>query len=194
MTELPFGGDIYIEKEILKLKEKYEIDTLIETGSYHGDTTLWFAKNFNKTITIEINEEKFNLTNKRLKDNKLKAIAYLGSSEKILNEILPTKGIGHDTIFYLDAHWYEYNPLIDELKTIAKYNLRPIIVIHDMKEPTNTLQYDSYNNQDYCYEWVKPQLDLIYAKHGYNYYYNHPERSIGDRVGVLYVVPNIPKF
>ena len=46
----PFNEDSYMEKEFLSIKDKYKIDVVVETGTYHGVTTEWFAKNFSLEI------------------------------------------------------------------------------------------------------------------------------------------------
>lgn len=180
----PFNGDHFIAKEFLNLKNKFNLNTAIETGTNKAHTTIFLASHF-KTISIEIKPENYAISKNKLKDLNLSADLYLGSSEKVLNEILPK--IDDNTIFFLDAHWKEYCPLEDELKAIAKHKLKPIIAIHDFKEPTNTLGYDSYNGQDFTFEWLEPRFKEIYGR--YNYYYNTPEKSVGCRRGIIYLTP-----
>ena len=53
----PLNNDTFACQEFLKLKEKYEIKTLVELGSCVFGSTKWFAENFEKVITVEINEQ-----------------------------------------------------------------------------------------------------------------------------------------
>ena len=46
----PFNGDSFMKLDFLKLKEK-GFNTVVETGTYHGDTTEWLCDNFDKVYT-----------------------------------------------------------------------------------------------------------------------------------------------
>jgi hypothetical protein len=88
-------------------------------------------------------------------------------------------------LFYLDAHSHIETPLLDELKAIAEAEIKPIIVIHDWKIPDRPdLGYDSYNGQDYTFEWIKPSIEAIYGDE-YAYYYNN--QAEGAKRGVIYI-------
>ena len=93
-------------------------------------------------------------------------------------------------MFYLDAHWYDHCPLKNELQLIKKFNLKPIITIHDFFVPgSKKLGYDSYNGQSFTYEWLKEDLDAIYDKK-YSYFYNNDIDSEGAMRGIIYVFPD----
>jgi hypothetical protein len=187
----PFNGDVFIEEEFLRLKQKYSLTTAVETGTNEGDTTIWLARNFQKAVSCELDRNLIDRCAKRFSDEKVHVELFHGSSEQVLDYVIPHRGIGHDTIFFLDAHWNSYCPLLDELEAIAKYELLPVIAIHDFKEPTGRLGYDSYNNQEYTFEWIKPKIDKIYSvkNKGYCHYYNAPEKACGANRGVIYIVP-----
>ena len=52
---------------------------------------------------------------------------------------------GNNPMFYLDAHWYDYMPLPDELATIANQCQRGIIIIDDFLIPDHPeYLYDEY--------------------------------------------------
>jgi len=138
----PFNGDTFIQEEFLRLRDKYSLTTAVETGTNHGDTTVWLARNFLKTVSCEID---------------------------------------HNLV----------QPLLDELETIAKYELLPVIAIHDFKVPGGGLGFDAYNGQEYTFEWIKPKIDKIYSfkNRGYKHYYNTPEKACGAMRGIIYIVP-----
>lgn len=188
---LPFNEDTFIEAEFLRLRDKYKLTTAVETGTNYGSTTVWLAKNFNRTISCDLNHELIKFCVKRFSDEGVEVDLFHGSSEQVLDYVIPHRKIGDDTIFFLDAHWNAYCPLFDELETIARHNLLPVIVIHDFKVPDTNLGFDCYNNQEYTLEWIKPVLDKIYSHKncGYEYYYNTPEKACGALRGVIYIVP-----
>lgn len=192
----PFNGDTFIEQEFLNLKERFELTTAVETGTFEGDTTLWLANNFLKVVSCELDHNRVVHARQKFADAKVHVEMFEGSSDACMNWFIPHNGVGHDTIFFLDAHWNDYCPLLEELEAINRYNLHPVIAIHDFKEPTGKLGYDSYNGHDFCLEYIKPKLDEIYRaktltqKYGYSYYYNHPSRATGAMRGIIYILPN----
>lgn len=188
----PFNGDTFLEKEFLRLKEEYKIKNIVETGTFHGHTTCWFAMNFDKVYTSEVKQEYYQISDQRFKDNGFENINnYLGDSVQILPAIITTlKKSKSNNIFFLDAHWYT-NPLLGELKQIADSGYKPqVICIHDMKNPNDpTMGYDQYPDQgiSYSFEWVRPFIEAIYGESGYRHYFN--KEAAGARRGALFIEP-----
>jgi len=179
-----FNGDKFIEAEFLQLKKKYNIKTVIETGTYYGVTTEFFAKNFDNVHSIEINETYLNVAKEKLKYYK-NCKMYHGSSSELLFNIL--KEFGENTIIFLDAHWWK-NPLLDELKAIKQSGIKPILVIHDFKNPEHPeYNYDTYPEQNIIYEWdyIKTAIEAIYGVN-YEKYYNK-EASESKR-GCIFII------
>lgn len=150
------------------LKRNFSIDVAIETGTCSGSSTVFFSLLFNEVHTMEIVEEFYKgaCTNLRFCNN---VICHLGSSEKILAELLPSLK-GKPILFYLDAHW-QYWPLLDELEEISKtHRDNCIIIVDDFKVPgRKDIPYDSYNNHECSYEYIKDQLDKVYSEYTYHY-------------------------
>ena len=187
----PFNEDGYICKEFLTLRKKYQIDSIIETGTYHGITTKWLCANFEYVQTVECNRQYYDqaIINLEGIDN---LDIYYGKSEEILIDML--NKAGNKPLIFLDAHWYE-SPLLKELEMIACWQktkkqpfhkIYPIVVIHDFKVPDTDLGYDSYNGKDYCLEFIQKHLKWIYGS--YTHYYN--TKAEGARRGVIYIVKN----
>ena len=185
----PFNGDGYVCGEFLKLKERFNITTVVETGTCLGSTCLWFSRNFDRVITIESNIEYLNVAHKRFKDEALKNIkTELGDSSYVLYPVLMEEKVMDDTIFFLDAHWANHCPLKQELEAIHFAGLKPVIAIHDFKVPDNNeLGFDSYHGQDFDLEWIMPELDLIYGEDGWIHYYNSQEFTSGAKRGIIYI-------
>jgi len=189
----PLNADTFAQQKFLRLRERFNIRTAIETGTALGGTTVFLGKNFDRTFTIEINKAWLKIAISRFESagvsNKIKP--YLGSSEKVLDDILQLYSLGDDTLIFCDSHWNEYCPLLDELRIIAKNKIKPVIVIHDFKVPDEPeLGYDSYNGQAFTYEWIKPLLIEIYGGiDKYEYFYNSDETSTSVKRGIIYITP-----
>lgn len=188
----PFNGDYNVNAEFLKLKEKYKVNTIVETGTCLGSSATFFLDNFDRLFTCEISDEFADYSEERLK-NHMKKMAYdrvfCMERQSSPDFIRSLKGkVKHNTIFFLDAHWGEHCPLSDELKAIEEIGVRPIIVIHDFKVPMSLLGYDSYNGIDLNYENYYDDIYNIYRYHGgHDYYYN--QQAAGAMRGLIYIVP-----
>jgi hypothetical protein len=156
-TDGPFSGDSYLGKEFEKLVQKFKIKNIVETGTFLGETSREFSKMVENVYTIESNEKFYLQARKNLMHCKNVKI-FLGNSPLVLDKILPTlKG---NTLFFLDAHWEKYWPILDELKIIAKFShmKNSVIVIHDFYVPDTNLGFDSY------YHGSKSDLELFLKK------------------------------
>ncbi len=178
-----FNGDKFLDKEFQRLIEEFGVQTLIETGTYLGQTTSRLSELCNKVETIEIREDFYLQAQKNLK-NIGNVNMRLGDAPAILDQILPKvyQPIG----VFLDSHWSYPTPLKGEFEVIAKHGKPAFICIHDMKNPNDpTMGYDSYKDQEYTFEAIKPYIDLVYGEGGYNYHFN--TEAEGARRGALFI-------
>ncbi len=183
-----FEADSFIKAEIEKLRDRFRVKTVIETGTYLGGTTKVLSTMFEEVYTCEINDGNFKKSNEYLRDID-NVILVNQSSPKFLDDLLQILTASSNIkLFFLDAHWSNDCPLLDELSCIAKHKLKPVIVIHDWKVPDRPdLGYDSYNGQDFTFEWIQSHLELIYGKEGFKYHYN--DQAEGAKRGVIYIYP-----
>lgn len=182
---MAFNGDIYAEQEVKRLCEQWGVKTIIETGTYIGDTTKYLATLAPSVYTIEINKTYYDQCAHLDKIPNINRI--LDNSPDAISRILPNAA--KPILCFLDAHWGYHNPLLDELAAFANHKVKPIIVIHDFQVPNQpTWGYDPYDGGvPIGYNLVKPSLELIYGKDKYNHYY--PKEVAGARRGILYVTP-----
>jgi len=177
-----FNGDEYLEKEFIHLIDKFHIQTICETGSYLGQTTKRLSEICRNVVTIEIREDFYvQAKNKLIGCHNVEM--HLGDAPKVLDEILPN--ILQPLMIFLDSHWGYPTPLKGEFEAIAKHGRPAVICIHDMKNPDDpTMKYDTYDDQEYTLEAIKPYIELVYGKN-YKYYFN--KEATGARVGALFI-------
>lgn len=186
---LSFNGDTLIQAEIKKLINDFGIKTIIETGTYQGDTTLDFATMVSKVFTIEVNQTYFN-TNLKKFINKHNIKSIRGSSPPIIEQIIKGNfgAVDVPILFYLDAHWHAYNPLLDELKMIHHLKLKPVIAIHDFKVPNKDFGFDKFSDgSEYTWEFIEKNIRQIYGDK-FSYHYN--EEASGSYRGIIFITPN----
>jgi len=184
----PLNNDHFACAEFLKLRDKFNVKTLMELGSCVFGSTKFFAENFEKVITVEINEVFRNIGLKRTEGLK-NITSLIGDSVTKLPEILSM--CDNRTIIFIDSHWQTL-PLMDELILIKKSGLIPCIVVHDCLVPNEPkLGYDSYEGVDISYATMKPYLDDIYGADRYEYHYNTDAESTDVKRGIIYIYPKI---
>jgi hypothetical protein len=184
----PLNNDHFACAEFLKLRDKYNSTTLMELGSCVFGSTKFFAENFEKVITVEINEVFRNIGLRRTEGlNNITSL--IGDSVTKLPEMLSM--CDNKTIIFIDSHWQTL-PLMDELVLIKQSGLIPIIIVHDCLVPNEPkLGYDSYEGVDISYATMKPYLDDIYGIDRYEYHYNTDTESTDVKRGIIYIYPKI---
>lgn len=183
-----FEGDMFVKAKFESLRDNYGIETVIETGTYLGGTTKVLSQMFKNVFTIEVTDEMWDKSGQYLKGiNNISRIK--GSSDEVLDALLDDKEFKTGTLLlFLDAHWEKACPLLGELKAVCDHGLKPVIVIHDWKVPSRPdLGFDSYNGQDFEFEWIKESIDKIYGNNGYLVEYN--DKAEGAKRGVIYITP-----
>jgi predicted O-methyltransferase YrrM len=183
---MSFNGNPCIEEVCLALKNIYDIRTVVETGTYYGDTTHWFSKHFDIVHSIEISDTYYNDCVKRFDVLGIDNIhLYNGNSAELLPSII--SNINNRCLYFLDAHWLDQWPLLDELKAIAQSKMSPVILIDDFKVPGTNLGFDSYNGNDLDINYVFDSIKKIYGEN-FKYFYNSV--PMGNNRGICYFVPN----
>lgn len=180
-----FEGDIYLKDEVLRLVVKFDISSIIETGTFLGGTTKQFADIVRHVFTIESNQDFFQKAKNNLRGLENILMIYGKSEDRLLETIKIATG---NILFWLDAHWEDNCPLLNELAIIAESGISPIICIHDFKVPASDFGYDSYNGNNLDYDYIKESLERIYNSN-FTYYYN--TIAIGARQGCIFITPNV---
>ena len=138
-----------VKQLVIKSYQKtYNVDTLIETGTYLGDMVYAQRKIFKKIYSIELSKQLQERAVKRFK--KYSNIEILqGDSGEVLNSII--KNLNNKSIFWLDGHYSGGFtakgsmdcPIIEELNTIFKSKYEHIILIDDAREFNGENDYPS---------------------------------------------------
>jgi predicted O-methyltransferase YrrM len=176
--QTPFNGNLEFGTELLeKYLKPFEIQACIETGTYKGGSTVWFAQHLPEVHTIEIN---ISLTHENMaRFAQFPNIqAHHGNSPSVLRQLLSNWSGSKRTLFYLDAHWNDYWPLNDELIEISKSALKSncIVVIDDFKVPDRPdVPFDRYKDQPLDYNFVKTALQQAIPNAVIFYYAPPPE-------------------
>lgn len=136
LPDLAFHGDIILKRFLLEVISTFKVSSFIETGTHMGHSTT-FVTSMKKSLKIfscEINKDFFNISKDALKSYRNISV-YNENSPVFLRNLIQSNTIGSLPLFFLDAHWYEYWPLRDELNIITSSLDKAIIIVDDVKIP-----------------------------------------------------------
>jgi predicted O-methyltransferase YrrM len=183
-----FNNDSIVSETVVQLVKDLHIDCIVETGTFRGTTTAFLSENFPTLdiYTIEVDFKTFLQAEHNLKSFKnIKLLC--GSSEKVLEDLLPRLK-DKRILFYLDAHWEKYWPLLDEFEAIRK-NAKDncCIVIDDFKVPYRQFQYDTYEKQPLDVDYIQEKMNEVYKTPFY--FFNDRSTRESRAVGKIYIIP-----
>lgn len=147
------------QKIIQKYAQQNLCNTLVETGTYLGDTVYSQRENFSRIISIELSSRLFKAAQNRFRNYTHIKILY-GNSGKVLPEIMP--GITSRSLFWLDGHYSSgktargerESPVFEELQAIFSSNeLCHVILIDDARLFNGKRDYPTIEElETYIYE------------------------------------------
>lgn len=170
-------GDPYLQKAFKLAGDSISASTVVETGTFLGNSTSLMAEQFpnTKIYSSEIFDKHYKISSNRLsKYPNVKVIKK--SSVDFLKELIEKGLLGKSPLFFLDAHWWNYWPLGDEMKLITNKSKSAVIIIDDFKVPGNPqFKYDVYKDIECSVDYIKPYMNkknsykLVFPK------YNHKD-------------------
>lgn len=140
----------YVKQEIIKkYKKQFNLDVLVETGTFRGDMIYMMIPHFDLIYSIELSKELYKAATNRFKKNKKVHLIQGDSGEKL---ITVTALLKKQAIFWLDGHYSAGitvrgildTPITNELSTIFKNNHNHIILIDDARDFNGTNDYPTF--------------------------------------------------
>lgn len=184
------GGRYSFEDTIMRERVRYivkdrNIQAIVETGVFQGLSTIVLADMAPVVFAIE-NEDDYipgilqNYTNHNVHK---KIVLCTGSSPDVLTALRPL--LPDNTLYFLDAHWQDYWPLLDEIRSIKKRT--GVIVIHDIYVPGHP-ELGEYvcNGHRLDYDYVRDVLTEWSPTHRIEYNERVDSKS---PCGALYCFP-----
>lgn len=155
----PFDGDRIISSMVEFLLDDCGVKCFVESGTYLGYTSGFIASRQPNlpVVTIESNPDYFVPSQKVLRKY-ANVRSVLGDSPTVISE-LSKNGFKGLPLFFLDAHWYSYLPLPEELRNIGEYLHDAIIIIHDFQVPGKDYGFDVYNGKSIGMEMLSANIN-----------------------------------
>jgi hypothetical protein len=133
-----------------------KIQRIIETGTFRGTTTEWFAQFGLPVETVEVIERYYAFSKCRL-SRFHNGKQTLGNSTDFLKGRIASTPSDERQMFYLDAHWEAHLPLREEIELIFRNYTHSIAIIDDFEVPDDGgYGFDAYSEQDrICLTYLK---------------------------------------
>jgi predicted O-methyltransferase YrrM len=132
----PFNGQPMRRDIFLDILTRTSPACIFETGTYRGATTEFMARATSAhVLSCESQIDNFHFARRRV--GALANVSLFHSdSRAFLTRNLPAWGARNQTTFcYLDAHWEDDLPLLDELLIVFEHAPRAIVMIDDFEVP-----------------------------------------------------------
>ena len=170
------------QSTIKEYSERFNIHTLIETGTFMGDMVFAMKDQFDLIKSIELSAYLFKRANKRF--SKYSHIEFFqGDSASVLPMVLSSTS--SQVLFWLDGHYSEgfteksdlHTPILNELESIFNHPIEDhVILIDDARCFTGQNDYPTLNELRECINKSRPNFNIevkediirIHKKNGIN--------------------------
>lgn len=132
-----FHGDEKFQEIVRRIIKTTGLRVAIETGTYHGDSSLFLSELCPIVYTIEVRLDYYDHARQRFTNKSI--YTYHGDSRPNLRKILDE--LREDAFIFLDAHWQDDWPLHDELKDLIerRNNRKNVIIVDDFDVPNSRM-------------------------------------------------------
>jgi hypothetical protein len=159
----PFNGQ-HLRQELFRdIIKVFQPLAIIETGAYLGTTTELFADTDLPVYSVEAHTRNYSFARLRLWRRKNVQLEF-GDSRHGLRMFFagPLRDLAHSKLFfYLDAHWKEDLPLLEELEIILSQCSSALIMIDDFEVPDEPgYGYDDYGvGKALTLDFIRPAIE-----------------------------------
>jgi hypothetical protein len=141
----PFNGQNFRRRIYSDLIKKINFEGIVETGTYLGTTTEFFAASGLPVYSVEANPRFYAYSSLRFSRRRERIHLYQGDSVEFLRSLAADEEFPKSNLFfYLDAHGQEHLPLREELEIIFTHWREAVVMIDDFQVPGTDYGYDDY--------------------------------------------------
>jgi hypothetical protein len=141
----PLNGQRFRREIYRQITSAFTFDGILETGTYRGTTTALFSQLGVPVYSVESNPRYFSFATCKFRQQRDKVHLFEGDSVRFLGELSQKPQIAKSRLFfYLDAHWYDHLPLLEELRIVFQFWSEPVVMIDDFCVPGTAYGYDDY--------------------------------------------------
>ena len=160
----PFNGQAFRQRIYSEIMAAFSFEAIVETGTYLGTTTMYFAGSGLPVFTVEANPRSHAYSSLRFRREARAGQIHLSEGDTIwflrmLSQDPRVKNAR--AFFYLDAHWYEHLPLREELQIVFENWRNAVALVDDFQVPGTSYGYDDYGaGKALTLEYLRPLKPL----------------------------------
>ncbi len=161
----PLNGSAARMAAFEELNRRCSFDAIVETGTYRGESTVYFGATGRPVYSSEINPRYLGYARMRLMSKSNVHILF-GDSRQFIRRLIEDASVPKDKVFfYLDAHWHDDLPLREEVELIFGNWKRPIVMVDDFQVPDDSgYEFDDYGEgKRLALEYLAPVTHLEFT-------------------------------
>jgi hypothetical protein len=164
-----------------QLIRRFRPTSILETGTFFGTTTAYFAGSRLPVYTVELNGEYAAVARRQLRRFE-NVTLLLGDSVAAIKTLIAEQALARPFV-YLDAHWGATLPLATEVETLLSESIDAIVCIDDFRVPDDDgYGFDSYRGHPLDLGLLTLTQETIAA-----YPAVRSEQETGSRRGAVYL-------
>ena len=145
----PLNGQNFRQLVYSEIMSKIPFQAIVETGTYLGTTTDYFAKSGLPVYTVELLPRFYGFAAQRFSGQKDRVHVYKGNSPEFLNALAKDPTVPKSKVFfYLDAHVqdpkYHKAPLVEELEIVFAQWTDAVVLVDDFQVPGTAYSFDDW--------------------------------------------------
>jgi hypothetical protein len=146
----PLNGQSFRQRVYSEIMSRIGFKAIVETGTFRGTTTEYFAKSGLPVYTVEIHPRAYGYASLRFRRRRRQIHAYEGDSPEFLRGLAKNPDFPKSKVFfYLDAHVqdssrYHKAPLVEELEIIFTNWTEAVVMIDDFQVPGTDYSFDDW--------------------------------------------------
>jgi hypothetical protein len=158
----PMNGQEYRRRIFADLVKRCPPAAIVETGTFRGSTTEYFATFGAPVYSVELNARHAGFAEQRLARQHPNVHLFVNNSPDFLRGLAKDPAFPKDSvIFYLDAHWYRHLPLAEELQIIFTGWRNAVVMVDDFQVPGTDYSFDDYGpGHSLTLEYLAPLASL----------------------------------
>jgi hypothetical protein len=162
----PLNGQRIRQGVYAEIVRRIRFQAIVETGTYRGTTTAYFAQSGLPVYTVEIDPRCFAYASMRFRKYD-RVRVHEGDSPEFLKELARLPECPRSRVlFYLDAHVqdssrYHKAPLVEELTIIFSHWAESVVMIDDFQVPASSYSFDDWGpSRNLCLDCFESLKDF----------------------------------
>ena len=154
-----FRHGVFVDSPLIQIIKRFQTDfglhNFVETGTFEGESSVAMTFLFKHVYTCDVRDWPRSLDfycSANLTYETLNSPDFLRKHMAVIRE---------QSLFFLDAHWGEYWPLLDELAIIFSNCHKPVIIIDDF-DAGNGLSCDEYQGRKLGFDYLASSIPADY--------------------------------